>query len=196
MDDQALEFFAWGVSCWVCAGSNFAPEAYIALYQACRVEGDFQKGRRIMSAMLPLMRVLEQDGKFILMANIRPLPPDRGTAAWDALLPPRQAYPELTDARQADYLVIGAGFAGLSAARRLRQLQPTARIVVLEVRQVAQGPAGRNSGFMIDLPHNLSSEDYAGTSADNDRRQTALNRAAIRFAQEATQEYAMPNDAV
>jgi 4-hydroxy-tetrahydrodipicolinate synthase len=65
MDDQALEFFAWGARSWVCAGSNFAPEAHIALYQACVVEGDFDKGRRIMSAMLPLMRVLEQDGKFI-----------------------------------------------------------------------------------------------------------------------------------
>jgi len=65
MDDQALEFFAWGASGWVCAGSNFAPEAHVALYEACRVEGDFDKGRRIMSAMLPLMRVLEQGGKFI-----------------------------------------------------------------------------------------------------------------------------------
>jgi 4-hydroxy-tetrahydrodipicolinate synthase len=65
MDDQALEFFAWGARSWVCAGSNFAPEAHIALYQACVVEGDFDKGRRIMSAMLPLMRVLEQGGKFI-----------------------------------------------------------------------------------------------------------------------------------
>ena len=65
MDDQALEFFAWGARSWVCAGSNFAPEAHIALYQACAVEGDFAKGRAIMSAMLPLMRVLEQGGKFI-----------------------------------------------------------------------------------------------------------------------------------
>ena len=65
MDDQALEFFAWGASGWVCAGYNFAPEAHVALYEACRVEGDFDKGRRIMSAMLPLMRVLEQGGKFI-----------------------------------------------------------------------------------------------------------------------------------
>jgi 4-hydroxy-tetrahydrodipicolinate synthase len=65
MDDQALEFFAWGARSWVCAGSNFAPEAHIALYKACAVEGDFTKGRAIMSAMLPLMRVLEQGGKFI-----------------------------------------------------------------------------------------------------------------------------------
>ncbi len=65
MDDQALEFFAWGARSWVCAGSNFAPEAHLALYQACVVDGDFDKGRRIMSAMMPLMRVLEQGGKFI-----------------------------------------------------------------------------------------------------------------------------------
>ena len=65
MDDQALEFFAWGARSWVCAGSNFAPEAHIALYKACAVEGDFTKGRAIMSAMLPLMRVLEQGGAFI-----------------------------------------------------------------------------------------------------------------------------------
>lgn len=65
MDDQALEFFAWGARSWVCAGSNFAPHAHIALYNACAVEGDFTKGRAIMSAMLPLMRVLEQGGKFV-----------------------------------------------------------------------------------------------------------------------------------
>ena len=65
MDDQALEFFAWGARSWVCAGSNFAPEAHLSMYKACAVEGDFEKGRRIMSAMLPLMRVLEQGGKFV-----------------------------------------------------------------------------------------------------------------------------------
>lgn len=65
MDDQALEFFAWGSRFWVCGGSNFLPAEHIALYNACAVEGNFEKGRRIMSAMLPLMRVLEQGGKFI-----------------------------------------------------------------------------------------------------------------------------------
>lgn len=65
MDDQALEFFAWGAQSWVCAGSNFLPKEHVALHRACVVEGDFDKGRRIMSAMLPLMRILEQGGKFI-----------------------------------------------------------------------------------------------------------------------------------
>jgi 4-hydroxy-tetrahydrodipicolinate synthase len=65
MDDQALEFFAWGARSWVCGGSNFLPKEHIALYKACAIEGNFTKGRRIMSALMPLMRVLEQGGKFI-----------------------------------------------------------------------------------------------------------------------------------
>ena len=82
MDDQALEFFAWGARSWVCAGSNFLPAEHIALWRACAVEGDFDKGRRIMSAMMPLMRVLEQGGKFVQcikygaeMAGLRAGPP-------------------------------------------------------------------------------------------------------------------------
>ncbi len=63
-DDQALEFFAWGARSWVCAGSNFIPREHVALYEACVVEKDFDKGRRIMSAMLPLMDFLE-GGKFV-----------------------------------------------------------------------------------------------------------------------------------
>lgn len=63
-DDQALEFFAWGARSWVCAGSNFIPREHVALYEACVVEKDFDKGRRIMSALLPLMDFLE-GGKFV-----------------------------------------------------------------------------------------------------------------------------------
>jgi 4-hydroxy-tetrahydrodipicolinate synthase len=63
-DDQALEFFAWGARSWVCAGSNFVPKEHIALYEACVIEKDFDKGRRIMAAMMPLMDYLET-GHFI-----------------------------------------------------------------------------------------------------------------------------------
>jgi len=64
-DDQVLEFFAWGSRSWVCAAGNCLPKECVALYQACVVEGNFAKGRRIMSAMLPLMAMLDEGGKFI-----------------------------------------------------------------------------------------------------------------------------------
>jgi 4-hydroxy-tetrahydrodipicolinate synthase len=65
MDDQALEFFAWGAKGWVCGAGNCLPDEHLALYNACVVEKNFDKGRQIMSALLPLMRVLEQGGKFV-----------------------------------------------------------------------------------------------------------------------------------
>ena len=119
---------------------------------------------------------------------------DPGPPAWDAILPPAPSCPVLEESVIADWLVIGAGFAGLAAARRLRQLHPKASIAVLEARRIAEGPTGRNSGFMIDLPHNLASDDYAG-ALDADRIQTAMNRSAISFARDAAGEYDMAGEA-
>ncbi|MEQ8340879.1 MULTISPECIES: NAD(P)/FAD-dependent oxidoreductase [Marinovum] len=117
----------------------------------------------------------------------RRLPVQLGPAAWNALLPAAPAVQPLERDTTADFVVVGAGFAGLSAARRLTQLQPGARILVLEAGRLAEGAAGRNSGFMIDLPHDLQSADYAG--ADDDRAWIARNRQAIGFAAEAAEEY-------
>lgn len=65
MDDQALEFFAWGAKGWVCAGGNCLAREHIALYEACVIEKNFDKGRAIMTALMPFMHILEQGGKFI-----------------------------------------------------------------------------------------------------------------------------------
>mgnify|MGYP002620400802 CR=1 FL=1 len=121
----------------------------------------------------------------------RRLPAHRGPAAWSAILPGQEAPDALAGTKTADFAVIGAGFAGLSAARRLKQIHPAARIVVLEAGRLAEGASGRNSGFMIDLPHDLSSDDYAGQGVDSDRAMIALNRAAIAFARQAVEEYAI-----
>jgi len=117
------------------------------------------------------------------------LPRSTGPAGWNRLLPPLPQAVPLSGNVTADVAIVGAGFAGLSAARRLAKNAPGASIAVLEAGRVAEGPAGRNSGFMIDLPHDLASDDYAGGSADSDRRQTAANRLAIAFGAELAEEY-------
>ncbi len=117
----------------------------------------------------------------------RSLPVHRGPAAWSAILGAQPPAQELDDNITADFTIVGAGFAGLSAARRLVQLRPGAKIVVLDAGRIAEGAAGRNSGFMIDLPHDLASDDYAG--GGDDRALIALNRQAIAFADEAVEQY-------
>jgi len=120
--------------------------------------------------------------------KVAQLPIDPGPAAWDAILPAGPSYPTLEGKQTADWLIIGAGFAGLATARRLRQIHPTDRIMLVEARRIAEGPVGRNSGFMIDLPHNLVSEDYAG-AIGKDRIEAAQNRSAIAFAADAARNY-------
>ena len=116
------------------------------------------------------------------------LPENPGVCGWVALLPPRAGTPPLAEAITADVTVIGGGFAGLSAARRLAQLDPTLKVVVLEAGVVGDGPAGRNSGFIIDLPHEVSSEDYGGDSLQKSREHIALQRRAVTFATELAAE--------
>ncbi len=129
-----------------------------------------------------------------VLAKVKSLPVDTGVTGWNAILPEQNAALELEGHHKCDVLIIGAGFAGLSAARRLLQLNPKARIIVLDATRVAHGPAGRNSGFMIDLPHDLSSSDYA-TTHENDLKQIAMNRQAISFAAEIAKEYNLPAEA-
>ena len=108
------------------------------------------------------------------------LPKNPGDTGWKEILPKRKVNPKLSDHINADYLIIGGGFAGLSAARRLNQINKEATIVLLEACEIGEGPAGRNSGFMIDLPHNLASDDYVG-SLDKDREQTLINRSLLNL---------------
>ncbi|MBR9865614.1 MAG: FAD-binding oxidoreductase [Oceanospirillales bacterium] len=119
---------------------------------------------------------------------VKRLPLDPGPAAWNSILPEAQKYPTLTSDIQADWVIVGGGFAGLAAAERLSQLVGNETIVLVEAGRLAEGPAGRNSGFMIDLPHELNSETYAGAH-EQDLRQIRLNRAAIDFARDMAREY-------
>jgi glycine/D-amino acid oxidase-like deaminating enzyme len=122
--------------------------------------------------------------------QVKRLPKDPGPAAWNSILPAATEYPQLNDDISADWVVVGGGFTGLAAARRLSQLVGDESIVLLEANNLADGPAGRNSGFMIDLPHDLNSETYAGVH-EHDLQQIRLNRAAIDFARDMAQEYGM-----
>jgi glycine/D-amino acid oxidase-like deaminating enzyme len=66
--------------------------------------------------------------------------------------------PPLAGERSADVLVVGGGFTGLWAAWYLRQLEPEARVVLLEAEEVCgRGPSGRNGGFCNAMWFSLAS---------------------------------------
>ncbi|TGQ54488.1 FAD-binding oxidoreductase [Mesorhizobium sp. M1C.F.Ca.ET.193.01.1.1] len=111
-------------------------------------------------------------------------------SGWYGLLSPPKAPEVLRGRHEADWTIVGAGFAGLAAARRLSQLVPGDRVVVVDAQRVGWGAAGRNSGFMIDLPHELGGENYGG-GPEHDRKRIRMNRAAIEFSAAAVDEYGL-----
>ncbi|EMH4162987.1 FAD-binding oxidoreductase [Pluralibacter gergoviae] len=104
------------------------------------------------------------------------LPNDDSDCGWYQALGPRAATAPLTTRERADYVVIGAGFAGLAIARRLAEQEPQARIMLLDAQAVGQGASGRNSGFVIDLPHKFSLEH---PNPAHKQKILGLNRYAI-----------------
>ncbi|WP_423203799.1 FAD-dependent oxidoreductase [Pseudomonas kribbensis] len=100
----------------------------------------------------------------------------------------------LRGAQKADWLVIGAGITGLSAAHNLAQLHPEARIVVVDRQSAAQGASARNSGFVVAHEHPANSEligaaGFAGFEVD-----TAISRAASEEVRQRIARHAIDCD--
>jgi glycine/D-amino acid oxidase-like deaminating enzyme len=107
------------------------------------------------------------------MQQVRFLPRFDDGNGWYNILPPPPPARELTDDLVFDWLVIGAGYAGLSAARTLAGHFPDKRIALVEADRVGRGTSGRNAGFAIDLPF----LQEAHSDLARGRRILALHRA-------------------
>ena len=66
---------------------------------------------------------------------------------WLQEVGPVQPAPSLVGGASADVVVLGGGFTGLWTAWHLKQLEPEARVTLLEADLCGNGPSGRNGGF-------------------------------------------------
>ncbi len=89
--------------------------------------------------------------------KIRRLPEVDRTNGWSGILAPRNPNPPLKGEAAADWIVLGGGYAGLAAARRLAENCPDQHIALIDAGSAGENASGRNSGFAIDLPHNVGS---------------------------------------
>jgi|TARA_B110000914_G_scaffold108029_1_gene94670 glycine/D-amino acid oxidase-like deaminating enzyme len=53
-----------------------------------------------------------------------------------------------------DWLIVGAGYTGLSAARKLSELHPNKEIIIVDAQLAGEGASGRNSGYLVDTTLN------------------------------------------
>ena len=89
--------------------------------------------------------------------KIARLPTVDRTNGWSAILPERRPKEALAGDVTADWIVLGAGYAGLAAARRLAENRPDESVALIDAGEAGENASGRNSGFAIDLPHNVGS---------------------------------------
>ena len=54
----------------------------------------------------------------------------------------------------SEWLIIGAGYTGLSAARKLGQLYPNQKIILVDAQLAGEGASSRNSGYLVDTTLN------------------------------------------
>ena len=55
---------------------------------------------------------------------------------------------------ECEWLIIGAGYTGLSAARKLSQLYPDQKIFLTDAQLAGEGASSRNSGYLVDTTLN------------------------------------------
>ena len=70
--------------------------------------------------------------------------------AWLNDLNNRNQKKELDKDLSCEYLIIGAGFTGLSAARKLATLHPKKNIIIVDAQLAGEGASSRNSGYLVE----------------------------------------------
>jgi len=76
------------------------------------------------------------------------------SCSWINDLDRRSNIKTLDKNKSCDWLIVGAGYTGLSAARKLSELHPNEKIIIIEAQLAGEGASGRNSGYLVDTTLN------------------------------------------
>ena len=114
-------------------------------------------------------------------------------SGWYAALGTKPAPRSLEFDLTCDYLVVGGGWMGLHCARRLGDLAPDARVVLVDAGRIGDGAAGRCAGFAIDLAHNPRNKHFAEDRKGN-KEEFHVNSEGIAYMRSAIEELGVECD--
>lgn len=120
-------------------------------------------------------------------------PAPDGVNGWWETLPPPSVADTVSSEHWFDWVVIGGGITGLCTARRVAELAPGASVALVEADRIGRTTAGRNSGFFVDLPHDISSESYS-RSVEADKADVRLQRHGIDYVRSAVRQHKIECD--
>ena len=114
------------------------------------------------------------------------------TCSWISDLDPRTNIKSLTNDIDCDWLIIGAGFTGLSAARKLGAIHPNKSITLVDAQLAGEGASSRNSGYLVDTT--LNDGFTSDKDLENYKKKTDIYKLGIETVKKFIKEYQVDCD--
>ncbi len=114
------------------------------------------------------------------------------SCSWINDLTPRSNIKTLTENKNCEWLIVGAGYTGLSAARKLAQLHPDQKIILVDAQLAGEGASSRNSGYLVDTT--LNDGFTSNTELDNYKKKTDIYELGIKAVKNFIKEYQVDCD--
>ena len=87
----------------------------------------------------------------------------------------------------SDYLIIGAGFTGLSSARKLSEINKNNKIIVVDAQLAGEGGSSRNSGYLVDTT--LNDGFTSNKDIENYKKKVKIYELGIKAVKKYIKEY-------
>ncbi len=107
--------------------------------------------------------------------------------SWVNDLNPRSNIKTLDRNNECDWLIIGAGYTGLSAAKKLGEIHPDQKIIIVDAQLAGEGASGRNSGYLVDTT--LNDGFSSNKELENYKRKADIYNLGIKTVKKFVKEY-------
>lgn len=121
-------------------------------------------------------------------------PQDDTNCGWTETLSDRNNVRSLDGRVRADWVIIGAGFTGLSFAHRLAELNPQLEIVVVDALRAGEGASSRNSGFLVDVSQFWGKARTKEEEVERVQQSFEINQIGINYLDSLRQRYEIECD--
>ena len=109
------------------------------------------------------------------------------SCSWINDLPLRTNIKTLSVNQECDWLIIGAGYTGLSVARKLSQLHPSQKIILVDAQLAGEGASSRNSGYLVDTT--LNDGFTSNKELENYKKKADIYELGIKAVKKFIKEY-------
>jgi len=111
---------------------------------------------------------------------------------WLNQLPKRINVKILSKDLICDYLIVGAGYTGLSAARKLSEIDKNKKIIIVDAQLAGEGGSSRNSGYLVDTT--LNDGFTSNSDIQNYQKKVRIYDLGIKSVKKYIKEYQVDCD--